>query len=185
MTIQRTIVISYLEMSSRDELVPAKPAGVTALRVELPCPELNRFFYTAVGGQWYWVDLLPWSYERWEQLVSDPSFETWMGMVRGTPVGYFELVRLPDDVVEIVHFGLMPRFIGQGYGGDMLTQAVRRAWDMGASKVILNTNVLDGPHALTNYRARGFRVARQETLTKTLPDVPPGPWPGAHPAAAE
>ncbi len=27
------------------------------------CPELNRFFYKAIGGDWYWIDRLPWTYE--------------------------------------------------------------------------------------------------------------------------
>lgn len=177
--VRRSFVISYLEMTSPADLAPAASAGVVAQRVELACPELNRFFYTAVGGYWYWVDLLPLDYAAWERVVSHPGFETWMGLVQGTPVGYFELLRLDHEPsVEIVHFGLMPRFIGKGYGGDLLTQAVRRAWELGPSKVVLNTNVLDGPHALRNYLARGFTVAREETVTKTFPDEPPGPWPG-------
>lgn len=178
---RRSIVITYLEMAAPGDLRPARTSGVIAQKVELPCPELNRFFYTAVGGPWYWVDLLPWDYATWERLVTNPAFETWMGMVQGTPVGYFELVRLPDDdSVEIVHFGLLPRFIGKGYGGDLLTQAVQRAWALGPSKVVLNTNVLDSAHALANYLARGFRIVREETVQKTLPDEPPGPWPGAY-----
>jgi GNAT superfamily N-acetyltransferase len=177
-SIRRSVVITYLEMTSPSDLAPARAAGVAAQRVELPCPELNRFFYTAVGGPWYWIDLLPWDYATWERLVTNPAFETWMGIVQGTPVGYFELVKLEDNSVEIVHFGLMPRFIGKGYGGDLLTQAAQRAWALAPAKVVLNTNVLDGEHALANYLARGFRVARRETITKTFPDEPPGQWQG-------
>jgi len=33
--------------------------------------------------------------------------------------------------------------------------------------------------ALANYRARGFRVFKEESAEVDLPDVSPGPWPGA------
>jgi GNAT superfamily N-acetyltransferase len=42
-----------------------------------------------------------------------------------------------------------------------LTAAVRRAWASGARRVTVNTCELDGPHALANYLARGFVVARE------------------------
>jgi hypothetical protein len=41
-----------------------------------------------------------------------------MALVEGTPAGYFELDAQPDgpDVnVELVYFGLLPQFIGQGF----------------------------------------------------------------------
>jgi len=43
---------------------------------------------------------------------------------------------------------------------------------------------LDGPHALRNYLARGFRPVGEETVERMLPDAPPGPWPGAWPHTA-
>ena len=30
------------------------------------------------------------------------------------------------------------------------------------------------------YKARGFRTYRQDTIQVEVPDVPPGPWPGAY-----
>jgi len=52
--------ITYLEMTDRSQLVPAKhpEVKVDIQQAEIPCPELNRFFYTAVGGDWYWLDRL-------------------------------------------------------------------------------------------------------------------------------
>jgi len=99
--------------------------------------------------------------------------------VKGTPAGYFELEDQRDDVVEIVHFGLMPQFIGKGIGGALLTDAVNTAWARGAKKVWLHTCSVDHPSALGNYQARGFRLFKTVEDYEDLPDAPLEPWPGA------
>jgi len=172
----------WLEQRAPEQLRPARAAAeLVVTRAELPSPQLGRFLYTAVGGDWYWSGRLGWSYERWLAHLDRPEVQTWVGAVQGTPAGYVELERHPDSGVELVCFGLLPEFVGRGLGGHLLTEGVRRAWAMGAGWVWLHTCTLDGPHALANYQARGFRVVRRETRPQRLPDAPPGPWPGARP----
>ena len=50
---------------------------------------------------------------------------------------------------------------------------------MGASRVWVHTCSLDGPTALANYQARGFRLYDTKTIELELPEETPGPWPGA------
>jgi GNAT superfamily N-acetyltransferase len=182
---RRSVTIRYLEMLSPQELRPARPPStpVELRRAEIPCPPLNRFLYTAVGGDWYWVDRLPWSYAQWQAYLERPELETWVAFVAGTPAGYFELERQPEEQVEIAYFGLLLQFIGRGLGGWLLTAAVQRAWEMDARRVWVHTCTLDGPTALQNYLSRGFRLYREETTEVELPDQPPGPWQGAYPDA--
>jgi ribosomal protein S18 acetylase RimI-like enzyme len=182
----------------------AAQEGLTVVQAEVPCPELSRFLYTAVGGDWWWTNRLGWTYDRWLAHLDRPSLQTWVGYVSGTPAGYFELELQTGDAngtggqrevagdeggsdVEIVQFGLLPRFVGRGLGAVLLTAATERAWAMGSGasgsggvrRVWLHTCTLDSPPALANYRARGFRVYRSETRPRTLPETTPGPWPGA------
>jgi ribosomal protein S18 acetylase RimI-like enzyme len=171
----------YLEMRSPDELRP-RPCPMAHVRVEradIPSPELSRFLYTAVGGPWFWMGRLGWDYARWLAFVDRPVLETLILYVSGTPAGYVELEAQADDDVEIVHFGLLPGFIGQRLGGYLLSVGVQRAWAMGAARVWLHTCNLDGPVALANYRARGFRVYNERTHWEDLPATSPGPWPDA------
>jgi GNAT superfamily N-acetyltransferase len=172
--------IVSLELTALDRLHPARvPAGdVRAVRATLPSPELNRFFYTAVGSEYYWRDRLGWSFERWRELVAHPAYETWYLTVEGTPAGYGELDarRAPD--VELACFGLLPSFIGQGFGGWLLEQVTRRGFELGR-RVWLHTCSLDGPSALPGYLRRGFRQFKVEEQTMDLPAEPPAPWPGA------
>ena len=171
----------YLEMRHPSELRrasnPLPEARVE--RADVPSPELSRFLYTAVGGLWYWIERLDWDYARWMAYLDRPAVETQVLYVSGTPAGYVELEVQPDDNVEVAYFGLLPSFIGKGLGGYLLSVGVERAWAQGARRVWVHTCSLDGPHALANYQARGFRVYEQRTAWLELPEVSPGPWPGA------
>ena len=175
---QVAVTTTYLEMTSPEQLrrAPATVAGWAVRQAEIPSPELNRFLYAAVGGNWYWTDRLPWTYEQWLGYLDRPTLQTWVGYLQGTPVGYFELDKGTDDSVELAYFGLLPQFIGRGLGGPLLSAAIERAWAFGAGRVWVHTCTLDAPAALNNYQARGFRIYRQRTDTRALPETLPGPW---------
>lgn len=158
----------------------APPASVELRQAMLPSPEFGRFLYTAAGGNWFWCDRLLWTYEQWLERLRTPGVETHVAYVDGTPAGYFELDGGVGGDVEIAYFGVLPAFIGRRLGGWMLTEAIKRGWAMGARRVWVHTCSLDAqPRALANYRARGMRVFREVTEPVELPDVTPGPWPGA------
>jgi len=175
-----TVTITHLEMTSPAQLrgKPAPRDGLTIARVPFPMPELNRFFYTAVGGGWYWFERLVWSYSKWMEYLERPELQTWILSENGVPAGYFELEKQPGDDVEIAYFGLLPQFVEQGLGGWALTQAVEKGWMMGARRVWLHTCDLDHPRALANYLARGFRPFKTETKVEELPSGPSA-WPGS------
>ncbi len=177
------VTTSYLEMTAPSDLRPKRSprTDVVIARVPAPMPELNRFFYTAVGGNWYWIDRLPWTYAQWLAYLDRPELETWVLSVAGVPAGYCELESQRAGDVEIVYFGLLPAFIGQGLGSHLLTWSVERAWALGARRVWLHTCTLDHPHALAHYTARGFRLSRQTTAAEEVPTQPVGPWTGAYP----
>lgn len=175
---QVAVTTTYLEMTSPDQLRPAVAPvdGWMVRQAEISSPELNRFLYTAVGGAWYWTDRLSWTYAKWLAYLDRPTLQTWVGYLKGTPAGYFELDKGPDGSVELAYFGLLPQFIGRGLGGPLLSTAIERAWGFGAARVWVHTCTLDAPAALHNYQSRGFRVYRQRTDTRLLPERPPGPW---------
>jgi GNAT superfamily N-acetyltransferase len=176
-----TVTTYYLEMTAPGDLRPKRSAraDLALARVEPPLPELNRFFYTAVGGDWYWIDRLPWSRADWLAYLGRPGVETWVLSAGGVPAGYAELSAETSGDVEVAYFGLLPAFIGVGLGAHLLTATVERAWALPARRVWLHTCSLDHPAALAHYQARGFRVYKQEVEVKELAEQPPGPWPGA------
>ncbi len=186
------VTTTHLHQLHVSDLRPARPPGQAAaiVRVDEPSPEFARFLYTAVGGDWHWTERLSWNLDRWTEWLARPGSETWVSWVNGTPAGYVELdAQTRDDAThaEIAYFGLLPRFIGRGLGGQLLTEGIRNAWTLHdrfalppVTRVWLHTCTLDGPHALRNYVARGFRTYDTRQEDTPVPDPPPGPWPGAH-----
>lgn len=166
------VTITYLEMRSPAEL-RAKPAprpDLAIARVLFPMPELNRFFYTAVGKDWRWYERLVWTDAGWLKYVDRPELQTWIISEEGIPAGYIELEKQPGDDVEIVYFGLLPQFVERGIGGWAISEAVVKGWEMGAKRVWLHTCDLDHPRALANYLARGFKPYKTETKMEDFPE---------------
>ena len=153
--------IWYLEMLHPEELNETKlPKNTIVVKLEIPLPAINRFFYEEVGRLWKWTDRLVWSDEDWSSWLENNEIETWMLLLKGTPAGYFEL-RTMDKEVEIAYFGLLPIFLDKKLGGGLLSKAVKIAWGMKKERVWVHTCSFDHPNALKNYIARGFRIYRK------------------------
>ncbi|MFM7322212.1 MAG: GNAT family N-acetyltransferase [Armatimonadota bacterium] len=185
---EKIVEITYLELERTEAPNTDRPLpdGFALVRMRTPQPEVNRFLYTAVGGAWYWVDQLGRTFAWWRDRVQAPGFETWLLMEEGSIAGYFELEPKGGDVLELAYFGLLPPYVDRGgLGGPLLRAAIGRAWEAGANRLQVETCSLDHPAALANYRARGFRVVRTATHSRTLPDEPVGPWPGCGSSTAD
>jgi len=181
--LRKKIHVWHLELLARPLEPP--PAEYALERVDIVLPEYARFLYLTVGAPWVWYMRLSWQYRHWRARFEDPRVELWVATLKGAPLGYFELEAQAGGSVEICYFGLVPEFIGQGHGKALLQDAIRKAWELaagapGAKRVWLHTCTLDHPNALSNYRARGFEVFREEDVEDNVPDRPIEPWTGAH-----
>jgi GNAT superfamily N-acetyltransferase len=156
---------TFLEMTSPADLKPAPvPSPEPMVQRLVACsPSTLRQLYVGVGRDFRWTDRLSWTEEQTARHLSEPRTSIWLLSSQDVPAGYFELHQHRDDSVEIVYFGLLPGFIGRGWGKFLLTRAVKAAWELGPSRVWLHTCTLDHPAALPNYLKRGFRWVREET----------------------
>ncbi|MDB1089191.1 GNAT family N-acetyltransferase [Streptomyces sp. ACA25] len=190
-----TVTTWYLEQTSAADLLPARePESASGIRVvpaEVPSPEFSRFLYAAVGSDVSWYDRLVWDREKWRAFLDRPGAETWVAYERGTPAGFLELVAQDGGVVEISSFGLLPAFRGRRIGGHLLSLGTARAWDLAertpdrepTRRVWLHTCSRDSPHALDNYRRRGFRVFDRRVTQE--PEAPAAEaWPATTGTAA-
>jgi GNAT superfamily N-acetyltransferase len=155
---------TYLEMTAPGELRPAStPIPTPKLeRLDDCSVALFRYLYREVGRAYHWTDRSSWSDDDIATYLADPDVSIWLLSWEAIPAGYFELKRHADGGFEVAYFGLLPNFIGRGWGKYLLTLAVTSAWELGASRVWLHTCTLDHPAALPNYLKRGFRAVRQE-----------------------
>jgi|SRR5215207_1450773 len=168
-------VVTFLEMTSRDQLSPGRAAPAP---VELrQSGDLSSIRATTerVAAPHHWSSL-EWSDLQWRDYMAHPHRHHWLVLTGGQVAGLVAVTAQPEGQAEINTFGLVPEFVGKGFGGHVLTAAVELAWDVEPadgtpiSRVWLHTSSLDHPHALANYRRRGFRVFRTENRPRDIPD---------------
>ena len=150
----------YLEMRSPALLKAKQEAhGLQVCECEIKQFQFNRFLYQFVGAPWAWTDKLSWTDDQWRAYAEDDDLRTWVAYYRGSPAGFYELQRQDRGDVEIAYFGLATRFIGQGFGAYLLSQAIESAWAWkGTKRVWVHTCTLDHPSALLNYKSRGMEI---------------------------
>jgi GNAT superfamily N-acetyltransferase len=158
---------TYLEMNAPGDLrpVPIPVPTPTIERLEQCSPAVFRNLYTEVGRAFHWTDRQDWSDATIQRHLDHPGISIWLMSEGEAAAGYFELREHEDGSVEIAYFGLLPAFIGRGWGKYLLTRATEAAWELGPDRVWLHTCTLDHPSALPNYLKRGFRPVRTEVYT--------------------
>jgi GNAT superfamily N-acetyltransferase len=153
---------TYLEMWASPQRVVRPPrAGLAVVHAAKPTVAYYRFLYDAVGRDYDWTSRRKLSDTELAALLNDPRLEVHVLMVEGVPAGFAELDRRVEGEIELVQFGLMPEFIGQGLGRYFLQWTIDKAWSYGPRRFWLHTCTKDHPAALPNYLKAGFTVYQE------------------------
>jgi len=163
------VKVHYLEMRSppKRPKTPLPRAGLTVIHAKNPTVRYYRFLYHAVGTDYHWYTRGAWPDSELAASLSNPRHEIQVLHVDGTPAGFAELdCRTPE--IELVQFGLMPEFIGQGLGTYFLQWTIDRAWSHRPKRLWLHTCTLDHPRALPNYQKAGFVVYQEEMIQREI-----------------
>jgi GNAT superfamily N-acetyltransferase len=157
------VKVTYLQMFSQpSRVVPPPRDGLTVVHARRPSVAYYRFLYDAVGRPWQWLTRGKMSDEQLAAILQDPRDEVHVLLVEGVPAGFAELDRRTAGEIELVQFGLMTEFIGQGLGKYFLQWTIDRAWGHDPTRLWLHTCTLDHPAALPNYLKAGFAIYREE-----------------------
>src|ERR1700719_3344043 len=108
---------TYLEMLAHPQrVVPPPRDGLVVVHAKEPTVAYYRFLYDAVGRDYDWTSRKKLADDALAGILHDPRLEVHVLMADGVPAGFAELDRRTDGEVELVQFGLVPEFIGQGLG---------------------------------------------------------------------
>jgi GNAT superfamily N-acetyltransferase len=163
------VKVSYLEMLAPcRRVVPPPREGLTVVQSRQPTVSFYRFLYNTVGGPYHWLSRGKLSDAELSAVISDPRNELHVLYVDGTPAALSELDRRVEGEVELVQFGLMPEFIGQGLGKWLLQWTVDRVWSYGPWRFWLHTCTLDHPAALPNYLKAGFTLYKTDMVRREM-----------------
>ncbi|MCD1266889.1 GNAT family N-acetyltransferase [Shinella sumterensis] len=150
--------ITALEMTAPPKQSLPVPVNVHTAILNAPDIPLAfyRFLYRQVGSRWHWVDRLRMDDATLTATLHDKRNSVTVLYVNGAPAGFFELLQIDADVVELTHFGLFEHALGLGIGKWFLLQTLYAAWTLGPKRVSVTTNNLDHPRALQLYQMFGF-----------------------------
>ncbi len=158
---------NYLEIKSINDLViKKKPSNILYLTRAHPKDfQLNKFFYKQIGKKHKWLDRLVWNDKAWNDYLSTNGVNTYILKEKEDLIGYFEQIFSKKNLdCEIAYFGILEEYIGKNLGGYLLSEAIKKSFEIGAKRVWVHTCSLDHKHALNNYLSRGMKVFQTEII---------------------
>jgi len=159
----------YLQIKSLKKLKEVKkPSKNYFIHQTLPKNfQLNKFLYKQIGKKYQWIDRLSWTNQKWINYISQKNILTYVVKDKSDIVGFYELISSKEKKeFEISYFGIFEEYFGKRLGGFLLSDAIKRAFSLGAEKVFVHTCSLDHKNALKNYISRGMEIYKSETLKR-------------------
>ena len=155
------VTVTFLEMYEPKEFPTSLVGTYFELLGKPVSVEEYRKYYYGVGEKHFWLDRMVMPDEELSQKINAGNVDIFLFFISNEAVGYIEFVK-EEKYVEILYFGLMPGFIGKGYGKYFLQWVIAKAWSYQPEWIQLNTCTLDHPNALGNYKKAGFKEVRTE-----------------------
>lgn len=161
--------ITYVQMHAPPTTLEVKaPPGATIRTIATPTVHFYRYLYNSVGAPWLWYERRLIDDDGIARIISHPQISIDVLFVEDVPAGFCEFDMRSWPELEIGYFGLMPDFIGRGFGPYLLDASIRSAWARDPRRVWLHTCTLDHPKALRTYLNAGFEPYREESIQ--IPD---------------
>ena len=163
------VTVYYLEMlQAQVQEVPPPRDGLTVIHAKTPSVAYFRYLYNLVGRDYFWLRRGSMPDAQLAKTIQDPLNDIHVLHVDGSPAGFAELDRRQSDQIELVQFGLMGEFIGQGLGKWFLQWTIDKAFSCDPQRFWLHTCTLDHPTALDLYQKFGFTIYKEETVRQVL-----------------
>ena len=148
--------VYFLEMhESKQAPVPMPGTNFELLPRPITAIAYRKLYY-GVGEKWHWLDRMVMPDDELLEKINAPNTDIFVFTANNETAGYIEFVK-EKEFVEIQYFGLLPGFIGKGFGKYFLQWVVAKAWSYHPKWIQLNTCSLDHPNALSVYKNAGFK----------------------------
>jgi GNAT superfamily N-acetyltransferase len=128
--------VTYLELRAAPAPAPLH-SGSERIELEALSGAAYRALYQRVGEPLRWDTRLKMPPAELEALLAGGALRTYVVReARGDPVGFceFDVSAFPE--LELKHFGLVREAQGRGLGPWLLSTALNREWESGASPLI-------------------------------------------------
>ena len=113
--ILRPVTVTYLEMHEPKEFPVQLPGTRFDLMLRPVSVEEYRKYYYSVGEQHFWLDRMVMPDEELHKKINAANVDIFSFYIGDEAAGYIEFVK-EKNYVEILYFGITPKFIGKGFG---------------------------------------------------------------------
>lgn len=163
----KPVAVTFLEMHEAQDYPALLPhTSFDLLQKPVNVNEYRKYYYS-VGEKYYWLDRMVMPDEELYEKINDANVDIYIFKINNEAAGYIEFAK-EEKFVEILYFGLMPSFIGKGYGKYFLQWVIAKAWSYKPKWIQLNTCTLDHPNALSTYKKAGFKEVRTEIQQRRI-----------------
>jgi GNAT superfamily N-acetyltransferase len=157
----KPVTVTFLEMHVRQPLPQLLPGtSFKLLPKPVPVNEYRKYYY-GVGEKWNWLDRMVMPDKELSDKINAEHVDIFVFYAGNEAAGFIEFVK-EKRFVEILYFGLLPAFIGKGWGKYFMQWVAGKAWGYEPEWIQLNTCTLDHPNALNVYMNAGFMPVRTE-----------------------
>ena len=157
--------VTFLEMTFPPVLETRWPEPDLSFE-EIPFPDIDsyRTLYHQVGEPHYWVNRRHLTRKQLTALLHHPENRGYYLRRAGALIGFTEVNARRFPQMEIVFVGLIPTETGKGLGRAILMETLKQIWERQPQRVIIETNTLDHPAAMTLYQQVGFAPYDSRTV---------------------
>jgi GNAT superfamily N-acetyltransferase len=134
----------------------APPLPATLQRLSGADVARYRRLFRLVGTDWLWFSRLLMPETKLAALLDDPGVHAWRLVGDQGDFGLLELDLRDGEAPELAFFGLAAQAIGAGWGRWLMAEALNRARELGAARLLVHTCSFDHPKALAFYCRSGF-----------------------------
>jgi len=154
------ITVTYLEQTTRPNLprVPCPHGKSAILRARHMPIHFYRYLYHQVGNVYNWISRTELSDSQLAQIIHHDNVFIYVLYIEGAPAGFAEIDGRHPSIPEIKFFGLLPEFIGKGFGRYFLTHIIDLAWQSSKEYPPSSNPVTGQAHSSVSSQSQNFNV---------------------------
>ena len=160
---------TYMEMTEEPTIKLEEKKWATLTHYDEPNLNFYREIYKKVGEKWGWAGRLVLNDEELKKIINEEDNQFYYLSDKENLVGFFELKKDSSDSVELVYLGLVPEYIGKGFGKYLLNIAILKAWQLEPKRIWLHTCEFDHKNAISVYEKAGFKKYKETVKNDYYP----------------
>lgn len=159
--------VTYMERWLRQEIEDITIAPYQWKKIENISYKQYIELYREIGRNYIWNYRAGQDRKTVEEILQSSDFLLFLMYQEDKAIAMAECNIESDTDVEIVHFGLIPEFLGQGIGARLLQKLLGSLSGMHFQRVHLSTCEWDHPKAINFYQSFGFKIYDSKSATFT------------------